>query len=245
MTILGKATPESIAHFAPDGSYKSTITNCTTRIETETDVVVFSERFIGPGLLKLIVMTRAEVKRNYVADQIIQCQAAPEYSQLGNFEKKSAAVEVDISKAYLTAALKIGAISKFTHDRLHGCAKQTRLMVLGSLATRKVVSQYEDGKRVSQEHVQDQECAQVWRWIVAEVDQTMRQVAKELKKGFLYYWFDAAFVTTGSVKQAEQAMAERGYGSKKTMVKIHKDGKFVYVLNDGRERKFPITEKRA
>jgi hypothetical protein len=246
VSILGRPTPEVIKHFAPDGCYKETKTNFTTRIETESDVIVFSDRFIGPGLLKLIVLTRAEVQANFAKDEIIPCQVSPQYSALGEVEKKSNAVEVDISKAYLTAAFKIGAISQRTFDRLSDCAKETRLMVIGSLATKKMVCQYEGGKRIGREWIQDQNLTQVWRWIVAEVDKTMREVAAELKKGFLYYWCDAVFVKAEFVRQAQEAMKAKGYGSKTRMVKIQHKGKSVYVMSDSKpNREFPTKEKIA
>jgi hypothetical protein len=237
LCIMGPITPERLAFFCPDGNYQKTITNFTTRIKTEKFSVVFSDKYIGSGLLNLITSFRIEVQKNYKEDSIIPCQVSPQYSQLGDFQKKEKAVEVDISKAYLTAAFKIGAICESTYDRLSSVSKQTRLMVVGSLGTRKTVAKFEDGKQISSEVVQDQNLYEVWKWIVAEVDKTMREVAQVLKGGFLYYWCDAAFVKVSHVAEAQKAMADRGYGSKSRMVTMRRDGAKVYIL-DG--RKFPI-----
>jgi hypothetical protein len=230
----GKENQDTVDWYFPTGDYKKVQTSGSVRFENNEVSLNFGTRFVGPGLMLLIGKVRSEVQKNFKEDAISPVLVSPEYFKLGEIDRKSAAVEVDLSKAYLTAAFKIGAISQKTYDRLNECAKTTRLMVIGSLATKRVISHYQNGVKVSTEVEQSQEMLQVWRWIVAEVDKTMREVAASLGKGFMYYWCDAAFVKASHVAAAQEAMKAKGYESKqKTTTAMRCDGKKVYLL-DGR-----------
>lgn len=230
----GRENKDAVDYYFPTGDYKKIQTSGSVRYESETVSLNFGTRYVGPGLMLLIGKIRSEVQKNYAEDAISPVLASPEYFKLGEIGRKSAAIEVDISKAYLTAAFKLGAICQRTYDKLNTCAKSTRLMVLGSLATKRVVSQYANGVKTSSEIEQNPNMLQVWKWIVAEVDSTMREVAKSLGKGFLYYWCDAAFVKASHVAAAQAAMLEHGYASKtKALTSIRTDGKKVYLM-DGR-----------
>ena len=231
----GKYNQDAVDYYFPDGDYKKLQTSGSVRFENDEVSLNFGTKYVGPGLMLLIGKVRSEVQSNYNQDAISKVLVSPQYFKLGEIDRKSAAVEVDISKAYLTAAFKIGAICERTYDRLNACAKSTRLMVLGSLATKRVVSQYENGVKVSSVVEQNQNMLEVWKWIVAEVDKTMREVSESLKDGFLYFWCDAAFVKVSHVAAAQAAMKAHGYGSKvKTMTTIRTDGKKVYVLDGNR-----------
>lgn len=230
----GKVNQDAVDHYFPTGDYKKVQTSGSVRFESETVSLNFGSRYVGPGLMLLIGKVRSEVQKNYNEDAISPVLVSPEYFKLGEIDRKSAAVEVDISKAYLTAAFKIGAICDRTYERLNECAKATRLMVIGSLATKRVISQFQNGVSVSSVVEQNQNMLQVWKWIVAEVDKTMREVAESLGKGFMYYWCDAAFVKASHVAAAQDAMKAHGYESKrKAMTTIRTDGKKVYMM-DGR-----------
>lgn len=239
--VKGIPVQAVVDHYFPTGDYKKVLTSGATRYDGGGISLCFGSRWMGPGLMLLIGKVRAEVLKNYTDEKISPVLVSPEYFKLGEIKRKSAAVEVDISKAYLTAALKIGAISQFTHDKLLTCAKSTRLVVIGSLGTKRVVSEYFEGDEVHSEIEVNYNLKEVWGWIVAEVDKTMREVAASLGKGFMYYWCDAAFVKASHVAAAQQAMKDHGYESKSSMVTIRKDGKKVYILGGGKApREFPV-----
>lgn len=230
--------------YFPSGTFKKTSTGGSIRIEADGVSLVWSNRYVGMGLLKIIGQTKAHVRKRFRDGKISDVKHVPKYSSVGAVDKMARAVELDLSSAYLSAAYKIGAIDKPTHDRLSRVSKASRLMALGSLATKASVHEYADWKKVSTENKYDKETGEVWRRIVAEVDLTMKKLAEDAGQEFLYYWCDAIFVKPSAEERIERRAAILGYHMKKKAVILGVFGKMGRYLGVDDGRKFSLDQAR-
>lgn len=234
--MLGLPDEETLKIYAPKGNYKKIQTKYTTRIETRRTVLLWGSDFIGRGLLGVIGQLRSHVKKRARLGLIDRVDWTPRYSKTAEWRKKSESCEIDLTAAYTSAALKIGAIDLKMYRRLMKLHKKTRLVAVGSLGTQRLVSTYRKGKLVGTRK-EEEETRWVWLSIVAEVDRTMCELMKEAGGDFRYYWFDAIFVKKGSESRIQEKAKKLGYGSKKVYVLTRrKDGEFK--TSDGRN--FPV-----
>ncbi len=246
LSFIGIAEdPAIVKLYFPSGTFTKTSTGGSVRIEGEGVTLIWSNRYVGIGLLKIIGQTKAHVRKRFHDGKIADVRHIPKYSAVGPVERMARAVELDLSSAYLSAAYKIGAIDSASHSRLSRISKSSRLMALGSLATKGTVQEFVGWKKVSTAIKYDKETGEVWRRIVAEVDLTMKKLAEESGKEFLYYWCDAIFVRPGAAEQVERRAALLGYRMKKKAVIMGVFGKMRRYIGVDDGRKFSIDMRVA
>jgi hypothetical protein len=106
-------------------------------------------------------------------------------------------VELDMDKAYWTAAHKLGVISSDIYNK--GLDKQYKkvglLACLGSLAKDKRTRLY-DGNSYSKSSIvtDSKETRFLWDAISFEVDKAIKDCAGSLGADFCFYWTDAIFL---------------------------------------------------
>jgi hypothetical protein len=234
--MLGLLDEETIKLYAPRGNYKKIQTKYSTRIETRSSVLLWGSNFIGRSLLGIMGQLRAHVKKNMKEGRVTKTDWIPKYTRTSEWRRRSKSCEIDLTAAYTSAALKIGAINLKMFKRLMKLHKKTRLIAVGSLGTQRMVSTFRNGRAISMKK-EEEETRWVWLSIVAEVDKTMHDLMKEAGPDFRYYWFDGIFVRQGAEKRIQAKAAQLGYGTKKKYILTNRTFQ-QFKTSDGRN--FPV-----
>jgi hypothetical protein len=176
------------------------------------------------------------VRRRAKEGLIEKVDWVPRFSQTARWKRQASACEVDLSSAYASAALKIGAIELKLYKRLMTFHKKTRLVAVGALGTKRTVATFKKHKLAKS--VQEiEETRWVWDAIMAEVDRTMCQLMETAGGDFLHYWTDAIFVKKGAEARIQKKANELGYRTKKVYM-LAKMTPQQFSTSDG--RKFPV-----
>lgn len=225
-----------IRHWFPSGNYTQVTTAKSRRVYDEKKCVVFSQTWMGSGLLSILSRVRSHVKKR-VNEGLLKTTKVHIPKYWGVSPKLNSqwtdALELDISAAYLKAAHKLGAISEEVYEWLYSKSKQVRLTAMGALGTEKTLSVFKKGKQVSSEFQVDKDLRGVWESLVREVDATMAQVAKTAGRGFLFYWVDCVMVKRDVAPTVRKAIIAAGYESHEVGVTIRRHKKYL-LCKDGR-----------
>lgn len=107
-----------------------------------------------------------------------------------NFEN---VLEADITKAYYQAARNLKFISPEFYETCLNLPKEQRLKLLGSIAVRKYINSYEDGKHKEQEIKADELMRKAWFLICDNVAACMTEIQNKMQADFLFYWVDGIY----------------------------------------------------
>ena len=102
-------------------------------------------------------------------------------------------LEMDITKAYYQMAYNLGYISKKFFDVTLTLPKHIRLRLLGSIATKRIVETYVDGKVVEMKVVEDLRMRDIWFNICYHVGKVMKECADATQDFFIFYWVDGIY----------------------------------------------------
>jgi len=123
-------------------------------------------------------------------------------------------LNIDISGAYASCLKVNDLITDKTFNYLQKLKKDERLPAVGMLARTFTVFTYECGELTDVE-VQRAATAQVFFYLIAEINNVMQAVEYELGKYFYFYWVDGIFFSYDTpghiVKAVEGILADRGY----------------------------------
>ena len=218
--------------------YRVTQTNYTTIYENARFKRVVSSNYTGFGLMRLIVQVRAEILSRLEKLQLDDI-GQPNYYRINrrNFSTGRGqydCYEVDISSAYLYSAHLLGLISKKTFKRIATISKANRLRVLGSIAMRKLVVQYDaSGREQSREWQYNAQLCNAWRHICRRVDMVMSEIADILGNAFLFYWVDGIYFlsTSDAAREIVREIERQGFKSKLSRAKILfiRANNYVYI----------------
>lgn len=101
----------------------------------------------------------------------------------------------DINKAYYTAAYNMKFISEGFYNMCINLKKDQRLRLIGSIATKKRIYHYVDGKMVGEpEILEDEVLRNVWFHIVSHISWCMEEFYRQAKDKFLFYWVDGIYL---------------------------------------------------
>lgn len=102
--------------------------------------------------------------------------------------------EMDLSAAYVSSAFFLGLISKTLYETLLHLHKRFRLKVLGAIAARKRVRNFDIDGTLTEERIdEDIDLRRAWFAIVEHTDEFMQCIQKELEGRFIFYWYDNLF----------------------------------------------------
>jgi hypothetical protein len=145
-------------------------------------------------------------------------------------------LEVDLSAAYISAAYQLNYINRDMFNKLLATKKIYRLKILGSLATKKITTRYDEaGKIVETLESRDPMLTACWRNIVSHVNGDMQEQCKRSDK-WLFYWVDN-FFSSPALSTAFNTFRDRGYGlkiSRTSAVYQRNLSHYVFALADGR-----------
>lgn len=153
---------------------------------------VCSNRYVGFGLMINAVRLKTEVRKR-IQTMVIPEQPEPQCFRYREFPmKKMSLWEYDRNLAYLTTAKELEIISGETFERIARFEKFSRLFLLGSLATKKLITEFENGKEVQRETKTDKELRNVWFYIVNSFNERMEEIFAN-NPGVMFYWFDQIY----------------------------------------------------
>jgi hypothetical protein len=201
---------------------------------------IFSEEPFWPKYLRELSKLKCEIKGNL--DKVEHLAGMPGRAfrvaalQFGNEQGLIDAQEIDLSKAYLTAAGLLGLIGPETIERIGKLRKVWRLRILGAIARKKLVQTIKDGTIVHQETLEDPKMRHAWFCICSVVDDVQQRLAQVLGTAFLFYWYDNLFARVGSLNsQTLESCSEFSYrvAERKLQYKSRPDSLAV-KCDDGR-----------
>ena len=176
----------------------------TRMIKEENLTTMFAKEFklTNYSLLPLINKVRNDA-RKYIETHDIENEDHIDFSSLlDNIIKEKTICKIDINGAYWNYALKRGVISKKTddfcykihEDQSYKLLKSSRLKSLGSLATRKIIYTFEEGKEIEDKRITKIENTRdLYIDICRGIDYLMKDCARNVK-GCVYYYWDCIFV---------------------------------------------------
>jgi len=189
----------------------------STIIETENGKVKFAGTKFN---------NRVFIAAKLVAKDVLNSQRGPLIMQTAwprsNFQNKEnlqpfkakRILNIDISGAYASCLKVNELITDKTFNYLQKLKKDERLPAVGMLARTFTVFTYECGELTDVE-VQRAATAQVFFYLIAEINNVMQAVEYELGKYFYFYWVDGIFFSYDTpghiVKAVEGILADRGY----------------------------------
>jgi len=135
--------------------------------------------------------------------------------------KANRVLNIDISKAYATCLRNSGLIQPQTFDYLNTLKKEQRLPCVGFLAKSHCDWVYQKGECTDIITFQS-DTAEIFFYLIHQIDQLMRSVEYILGKYFYFYWVDGVFFDYETpkhlVRQVEHLISEMGYHYKYEMV---------------------------
>ena len=161
-------------------------------------------------------------------------------------------LNIDISGAYASCLKVNELITDKTFSYLQKLKKDERLPAVGMLARTFTVFTYECGELTDVE-VQRSATAQVFFYLIAEINNVMQAVEYELGKYFYFYWVDGIFFSYDTpghiVKAVEAILADRGYRFKYESVENFslKRSRDIYTINmikNGENKTYKFTDSQ-
>lgn len=141
----------------------------------------------------------------------------------------------DLSSAYLQVLINEQIISETMYDKLAALPKRDRLAVVGMLASRKHVYNFdENGKIASTETIQNKELAAVFFWCVHVVSLVMNRLREVLGDDYIFSWVDGIYYTgEENVKRVSDELFLIGYPHTSEVLKnfTYKHEKNVAYIN--------------
>ncbi len=226
------------------------VTNYTCMIKEDgRGVVMFANDFKDTNyfLLPLINKIRTDGRR-YLENNSIANDGRVDYSGLlDNPMKPKMICKVDVNGAYWNCGVDMTVISEETNeycDKIHEGStykelKGTRLKAFGSLATRKTIYKFEEGREIKKDRIDKIEATRdLYIDICRTIDMLMKRCADEIE-GCVYYYVDCMFVDKTFSEDVVEWFKERGYGCsvKETSLSYELIGDHAYLISeaDGKE----------
>ena len=219
-------------------------TSYTKRLVTNTETIFFNhEGKADPRVLLLINKVRNDGKK-YLLKQNEPKDLPIDYYSLISKPRDGLMIKVDITAAYWTFGLHEGIISEMTDrclkevfkDDDYDTVKKARTKAFGSLATKKTITQYQNGQKQEPEYFTEP-TRELYIDVCRGIDQIMKQCAKEVD-GCVYYYWDCMFVVPGFEQKVVDFFAAKNYHCKISeseimFVRIGDTG-YLVSLKDGK-----------
>lgn len=248
-------------------------TNATKYITTKNKIMgkdssltyLYAENFFPRKYLHLFQKIKKEVSLNIERYEI----KIPDFEKkiiynkfkdmsgelaVGEYIKYNDVLELDIVKAYYNAAFILGYISEPFYNECLKLPKFIRLALIGSIATNKLIYNYEKGQLKGDVETDfNKDLRRAWFHIVHYVDECLFDFYKLSGKNFLLYWVDAICLQKYPDMNEDTNIIETKYGLKfepkqLAYVEIQReaDCKFTFWLGEivGKNKKYPEGVKR-
>lgn len=223
--------------------YKIIRTNYSVQLKSKDYNIFCTNKKIYRAGLNLIVKIRNSMKKNINRIDWFEPEKFKYklYDVNDNIHVRDneKITEIDISKAYITAALNLGVLEKKYYEKLLKVQKGLRLKVLGMLAVKKNIEIYENNKLIEQKTKYDEEGKRIWDCIIWSVDSLMQFIKTNQYNSFIFYWFDNMFLFNSyNIDKTEELIKSKYFNIKRKELDIIMRKKgiiYFFKLSDGRE----------
>lgn len=223
-------------------NFKVIQTGYTSQIQTQ-NINYFCYEPTASGRKKEILNYRSKILKQ-IKEQNIYFDVPKgkikyfELSKSLQEQKNKTVYNLDISSAYPKCLFNLGFINQALFNDLMQTDKITRLKAIGSIATRKLVTTFENGIPVNTEIMEDKYCRDIFFLLCYEIGELIYKISQEMKS-FLFFWFDGIYFTNKKeMARAEQILTEANYNFKSEILK-----KFT-VKNDDIKKTILITYQK-
>ncbi len=219
--------------FADNGfnfmTVQSTYTN-TIQIETERliEKYIYTENVRKTHDLILMAKAKKQIKESIKKNPIpiIDRSKIIYFDYTGVIRKTikeneiisaSNVIEIDITGAYIKAALNLGLISQALYNEIVILDKRARLSILGAIALRKFVTFYDNGKPKKFDIIKNDELRNVWFYITAHIDEILKDCKFILKPNeFYFYYVDGIYIknTPEAIIKVQEVFKQRNFDFK-------------------------------
>ena len=226
----------------------------TTTIETEFGKNKYETHQFSNRVFIAASMIKKDVINSNVGKEIIE--GVHEKINFGYHQKlepfsAKEVFNIDISGAYATCLYVNGLITDKTYKYLKTLRKDERLPSVGMLARTACHWKYEKGECVDIV-VERSQTAQVFYYLIEEINNVMRGIQWELGKNFYFYWVDGVFFDAKTPKQliknVENLLIRKNYQFKYEKVenfKLSRNNKDVYTIDmvkNGEHKKYQFSQ---
>jgi len=195
-------------------------TNNSTHIKLINEPLAY---FMAPSFMKrkdlnFVQKVKRAAKNSGLPDQRIS-PAHISYFQFNQIQDSTNIVEVDVNHAYWHIAKHLGIIPEDVFKQGETVEKMTRLISLGSLASKKKVFQF-DGKNYHWiGYKYDPVLRSYFFKVSYELDIIMREIFSKIEDAAYFYWFDAFFVSPQVADTIAKELEAYGLNSKKQPIR--------------------------
>jgi len=226
----------------------------STIIETETNQV----RFITNNYSNAVFMAAQKIKSDVTKSELGKSIMAGHYST-SNYDsangqpdgKWDKIINIDITSAYATCLLNSKLISKETYLFLQKIPKTERLPAMGMLARNQLIINFEKGEPISNERF-TADTAQIFFYIISEINKMMQTVMQMAGDHFLFYWVDGVFlkqdIPVKLLDQIENVFLHKNYAVKYESVKDlewkrEEDSVVITMNKNGENKRYAFKDR--
>jgi len=189
----------------------------TTTIVTEEKKVKYmmnkynNRVFACAKIIKRDVLKSPKAKE-IMADKFFKINYG--FSNLVESYQAKRVLNIDISSAYASCLYNNKLITEATYQRISTLPKVERLPVVGMLATSYTKFIYDKGECIDVK-VHRAETANVFFYLIDEINYIMQEIRHLLGNHFIFYWVDGVFFSEetpkSTIKEVEHFLLELGY----------------------------------
>ena len=226
----------------------------STIIETETNQV----RFITNNYSNAVFMAAQKIKSDVTKSELGKSIMAGHYAT-ANYDsangqpdgKWDKIINIDITSAYATCLLNSKLISKETYLFLQKIPKTERLPAMGMLARNQLIINFEKGEPISNERF-TADTAQIFFYIISEINKMMQTVMQMAGDHFLFYWVDGIFlkqdIPVKLLDQIENVFLHKNYSVKYESVKDlewkrEEDSVVITMIKNGENKRYAFKDR--
>jgi hypothetical protein len=212
----------------------------TTSVETQHGKNKYETHQFSDRVFIAAAMIRKDVVNSEMGQRIMELPH--EKINFGHHQKlepfkADEVLNIDISGAYATCLYVNGLITDKTFKYLKKLRKEERLPSVGMLARSACLWKYDEGECVDIV-VERSKTAQVFYYLIEEINYVMRSIQWELGKHFYFYWVDGVFFAKDTPKRlitnVENLLISKNYLYKYEEVKnfkLSKNKQGVYTID--------------
>lgn len=219
----------------------------TTTIITKNGKQKYMMNTYNSRVFKCASLIKKDVLNSELAKEIMSSTYVKTNFGFSNNPKSYKAkkvLNIDISSAYATCLLRNNLITEKTYKILKSLPKTERLPCVGMLATSYTTFFYDKGECVNVE-VYRSPTANVFFFLIDEINAIMQTIQLQLGSRFIFYWVDGIFFDYNTDKETVQKVEEfleyLGYDYKYENVQdfriVNTDENLVIQMNKNKEYK--------
>lgn len=227
-------------------------TNYSTRIKYKKKNFVFSDQELTKKELELIQRVRndADNFEGYITkNQSGQIDFFKFYDTVE--ERQISGYKLDLNSAYWTTAINIGLLSEETVDFFEKSglskSKKSRLIGLGSLATKRVTQKFVNGKLEKEDFINNELHTRIYITICEIVSELMAELSMKFHDSIIYYYWDCIFVKENiDIFDVVNFCEERNYEIKiegETDFYVSKGEYNSFIMDIETLKKYPIRNE--